>query len=73
MLERAGTAANAVAFDVRTDNFKSITEITVYVPDHPRLLALLTGACAAGDADVFKLDDVLEGDGLFLGEDGRSD
>ena len=66
LLERAGTAANAVAFDVRTDNFKSITEITVYVPDHPRLLALLTGACAAGGANIVGAKIFTTTDGMAL-------
>jgi [protein-PII] uridylyltransferase len=55
-----------VAFDVRTDNFKSITEITVYVPDHPRLLALLTGACAAGGANIVGAKIFTTTDGMAL-------
>ena len=66
LLERAGDANNAIAFDVRTDNFKSITEITVYVPDHPRLLALLTGACAAGGANIVGAKIFTTTDGMAL-------
>ncbi len=66
LLDRAGSDNNAVAFDVRTDNFKSITEITVYVPDHPRLLALLTGACAAGGANIVGAKIFTTTDGMAL-------
>ncbi len=66
LLDRAGQDNNAVAFDVRTDNFKSITEITVYVPDHPRLLALLTGACAAGGANIVGAKIFTTTDGMAL-------
>ena len=66
LLARAGAANETVAFDVRTDNFKSITEITVYVPDHPRLLALLTGACAAGGANIVGAKIFTTTDGMAL-------
>lgn len=66
LLARAGAAKDTVAFDVRTDNFKSITEITVYVPDHPRLLALLTGACAAGGANIVGAKIFTTTDGMAL-------
>ena len=66
LLAGAGSEKNTVAFDVRTDNFKSITEITVYVPDHPRLLALLTGACAAGGANIVGAKIFTTTDGMAL-------
>ncbi|NNJ75362.1 MAG: [protein-PII] uridylyltransferase [Anderseniella sp.] len=66
LLARAEAAKETVAFDVRTDNFKSITEITVYVPDHPRLLALLTGACAAGGANIVGAKIFTTADGMAL-------
>jgi [protein-PII] uridylyltransferase len=37
---------------VRTDEFQAITEITVLAPDHPRLLAIIAGACAAAGANI---------------------
>ena len=39
------TAAN-------TDAFKAITELTIYAPNHARLLALFAGACAASGASI---------------------
>lgn len=35
-----------------TDAFGGITELTVFAIDHPRLLAILTGACAAAGANI---------------------
>ena len=49
---RAEKAGEIIATDVRSDAFTAITELTVLAPDHPRLLALLTGACAAVGANI---------------------
>jgi [protein-PII] uridylyltransferase len=35
-----------------TDAFTAITELTVIAPNHPRLLALFAGACAAAGANI---------------------
>lgn len=40
------------ASQVRTRRFEAITEITVLAPDHPRLLSIVTGACAAAGANI---------------------
>ena len=45
-------ADRAVMTEVQSDEFTAITELTVYAPDHPRLLALLTGACSAAGANI---------------------
>jgi len=42
----------AMATMVRTDAFHAITEITVFAPDHPRLLAVIAGCCAAAGANI---------------------
>ena len=36
----------------KTDAFKAITELTIYAPNHARLLALFAGACAAAGANI---------------------
>ncbi len=61
-LIRGATDRTALSTATRTDAFRSITEITVIVPDHPRLVSLLAGACAAAganivDAQIFTLTD----------------
>ncbi len=35
-----------------TDKFTSVTELSVYAANHPRLLALFAGACAANGANI---------------------
>ncbi len=50
LMARAG--ARDVLTEVETDAFTAITEIVIYAPDHPRLLALITGACAAAGANI---------------------
>jgi [protein-PII] uridylyltransferase len=52
--------------DVHTDAFAAITEITVYTPDHPRLLALITGACAAAGANIIGAQIFTTNDGMAL-------
>jgi [protein-PII] uridylyltransferase len=48
----ADKAKKALATMVRTHSFHAITEITVLAPDHPRLLAIITGACSAAGANI---------------------
>jgi [protein-PII] uridylyltransferase len=37
---------------VKTDAFTAITELTVFAPNHARLLSLFAGACAASGANI---------------------
>ncbi|RPI41993.1 MAG: ACT domain-containing protein, partial [Hyphomicrobiaceae bacterium] len=37
---------------VTTDAFTAITELSLFAPNHPRLLALFAGACAATGANI---------------------
>ncbi|MBX3598338.1 MAG: [protein-PII] uridylyltransferase [Rhizobiaceae bacterium] len=51
-----------VATMVKIHNFEAVTEITVLAQDHPRLLSIIAGACAAAggnivDAQVFTTSD----------------
>ncbi len=71
LIDQAAATGETMATRVDTDNFRGVTEITVVVPDHPRLLAILTGACAAAggnivDAFVFTTADGLALDTLFV-------
>jgi [protein-PII] uridylyltransferase len=52
--------------DVHTDAFAAVTEITVYTADHPRLLALITGACAAAGANIIGAQIFTTTDGMAL-------
>ncbi|MGB9142376.1 MAG: [protein-PII] uridylyltransferase [Aestuariivirga sp.] len=55
-----------VVTEVHTDAFTAITELTVYAPDHPRLLALITGACAAANANIMGAQIFTTTDGMAL-------
>lgn len=50
---------------VRTHSFHEITEITIVAPDHPRLLSVMTGACAAAGANIADAQ-------IFTTSDGRA-
>ena len=38
--------------EIRPMAFEGATEITILTPDHPRILSLMAGACAAADANI---------------------
>ncbi|WP_176086636.1 [protein-PII] uridylyltransferase [Martelella sp. HB161492] len=50
---------------VRTNGFHEITEITLLAPDHPRLLSIIAGACAATGANIADAQ-------IFTTTDGRA-
>lgn len=58
-------ANKPLATMVRTHAFHAITEITLLSPDHPRLLSIVTGACAAAGANIADAQ-------VFTTSDGRA-
>ena len=52
LVTRAETQGVPLATHVTTDAFTAITELTVFAPNHPRLLSLFAGACAAAGANI---------------------
>ena len=58
--------SGGVVTDVNTDSFSGITELTVLAPDHPRLLAMITGACAAAGGNIIGAHIFTTIDGLAL-------
>jgi [protein-PII] uridylyltransferase len=67
----AEAAGRSVATAYETDKFRGVTELTVMSPDHPRLLAIITGACAAAggnivDAQIFTTADGMALDTIFV-------
>jgi [protein-PII] uridylyltransferase len=64
-IKDADKAGQALATMVRTDSFHAITEITVLAPDHPRLLSIIAGACAAAGANIVDAQ-------IFTTSDGRA-
>jgi [protein-PII] uridylyltransferase len=62
----ASAAEKSVVTRTETDTFTAITELTIYAPDHPRLLALITGACAAATANIAGAQIFTTTDGMAL-------
>jgi [protein-PII] uridylyltransferase len=61
--EGAGkTLATAVAYDAA----RGVTILTVLAPDHPRLLSVIAGACAAAGANIVDAQIFTTTDGLAL-------
>ena len=62
----SSAAEKSVVTRTETDSFTAITDLTVYAPDHPRLLALITGACAAASANIAGAKIFTTTDGMAL-------
>ncbi len=65
-VSEAEGAGRSVATAVETDQFRGVTELTVLSPDHPRLLAIVTGACAAAGGNIVDAQIFTTADGLAL-------
>ncbi len=70
-LHAAEQQLRSLSTEVATDGFRGVTELTVAAQDHPRLLAIITGACAAAganivDAQIFTTTDGLALDTIFI-------
>ncbi len=50
---------------IRTHEFEGVTEVTVLAPDHPRLLSVIAGACAAAGGNIVDAQ-------IFTTSDGRA-
>ena len=51
---------------ISTDAFRSVTEITLLAPNHPRLLAMVAGACAGAGANIVDAQISTTRDGMAL-------
>ena len=48
----AEASKKKLATAIDTDAFRGVTELTVLAGDHPRLLSIIAGACAAAGANI---------------------
>ncbi|CAM5535198.1 [protein-PII] uridylyltransferase [Aquamicrobium terrae] len=64
-IREADAAGRQLATMVRTLEFEAVTEITVLAPDHPRLLSVIAGACAAAGGNIVDAQ-------IFTTADGRA-
>jgi [protein-PII] uridylyltransferase len=65
-LKSAQAAGKDVATGVGFDAARGVTELTVLAPDHPRLLSVIAGACAATGANIVDAQIFTTTDGLAL-------
>lgn len=61
----ADAAGQTLATMASVHRFEAVTEITVLSPDHPRLLSVIAGACAAAGANIVDAQ-------IFTTADGRA-
>jgi len=66
LLQRAECEGKTFATHTATDAFTAITELTVFAPNHPRLLSLFAGACAANGANIVGAHITTTRDGFAL-------
>jgi [protein-PII] uridylyltransferase len=52
LVAHAEAEGRKFATDFATDAFTAVTELSVLAPNHPRLLSLFAGACAAAGANI---------------------
>ncbi len=64
-VREADAAGKQLATMVRTRAFEAVTEVTVLAQDHPRLLSVITGACAAAGGNIVDAQ-------IFTTTDGRA-
>ena len=64
-LREAASSGRTLDTMVKTHRFEGVTEITVLAPDHPRLLSIIAGACAAAGANIVDAQ-------IFTTTDGRA-
>lgn len=65
IIREADRAGRQFATAVRPRELHAVTEITVLAPDHPRLLSVVAGACAAAGANIVDAQ-------IFTTRDGRA-
>ena len=64
-IREADAEGRALATMAKPHSFEAVTEITILAPDHPRLLSIITGACAAAGANIVDAQ-------IFTTSDGRA-
>ncbi|WP_321393355.1 [protein-PII] uridylyltransferase [Emcibacter sp.] len=77
IVRKADEEKETLSITTRSDEFREITELTVYTPDHPGLFARITGAIAVSgasiqDAKIFTTKDGMALDTFWIQESDES-
>ena len=65
-LRATSESGKTLATEFGFDALRGVTELTVIAPDHPRLLSIIAGACAASGANIVDAQIYTTTDGLAL-------
>jgi [protein-PII] uridylyltransferase len=66
LVEKGVKSGDHFQVDFTTDGFRGVTELVVLAIDHPRLLSIVTGACAAAGANIVEAQIFTTNDGFAL-------
>ena len=66
LVRDTGARAKPIATHIATDAFRGVTEITLLAPNHPRLLAMVAGACTGAGANIVDAQISTTRDGMAL-------
>ncbi len=66
LVRDAEAQAKPVVTHIATDAFRGVTEITLLAPNHPRLLAMVAGACTGAGANIVDAQISTTRDGMAL-------
>ncbi|MGZ5915486.1 MAG: [protein-PII] uridylyltransferase, partial [Hyphomicrobium sp.] len=66
LIRDAEAQRRSLVTHLATDAFRGVTEITLLAPNHPRLLAMVAGACAGAGANIVDAQISTTRDGMAL-------
>ncbi|MGH6735442.1 MAG: [protein-PII] uridylyltransferase [Methyloceanibacter sp.] len=66
LVRDAEAQGRVVVTHISTDAFRGVTEITLLAPNHPRLLAMVAGACTGAGANIVDAQISTTRDGMAL-------
>lgn len=66
LLRSAEETGRKLSTDLKTDAFTAVSELTIFAPNHPRLLAFFAGSCAAAGANIVGAHITTTRDGFAL-------
>ena len=66
LLHAMAAGVKSLATEVAPDSYRGVTELTIVAPDHPRLLSIVAGACAASGGNIVDAQIFTTADGFAL-------
>jgi [protein-PII] uridylyltransferase len=66
LLRSVSNEGAPLIWQMNTDPFRAITELTIVAPDHPRFMSIIAGCCAVAGANIVDAQIFTTTDGLAL-------